>query len=208
MFYCQGIAARGANTNIETMTANTAKTRLSSWMRSQIPNREELERSRLIRPFLSRAELFRLTRRSVPRGVAVGLLIGIFALIPGIQIIGAALLCVPCRGNIPIAAGMTFLSNPATTPLILAASLYVGSSLGFHADMSSFYALYEHSASLGEWADWLLSSAAPALVLGLFVISVVSAAIGYLITSFVWRNMVARKRRQRLANGKSLNPAE
>jgi uncharacterized protein (DUF2062 family) len=190
------------------MTSNTATNRLSGWMRRQIPTREQLEKSRFIRPLASRAELFRLTRRSVPRGVAIGLLVGIFALIPGIQIIGAALLCVPCRGNIPVAAGTTFLSNPATTPLIIAAALYVGSSLGFHADISAFYALYEHGAGLKEWAEWLLSSAAPALVLGLFVISVVAAAIGYLITSFVWREIVARKRRQRLANGIPLSPAE
>jgi hypothetical protein len=190
------------------MTTNAATNRFSRWMRRQIPTREQLERSRFIRPLASRTELFRLTRRSVPRGVAIGLLVGILALIPGIQIIGAALLCVPCRGNIPIAAGMTFLSNPATTPLIVAAALYVGSGLGFHADMSAFYALYEHGAGFKEWTSWLLSSAAPALVLGLFVIAVIAASVGYLITSFVWRDMVARKRRQRLANGRSLSPAE
>jgi uncharacterized protein (DUF2062 family) len=53
-----------------------------------------------------------------------------------------------------------------------------------------------------------MSDAAPALVLGLFVIAVVAAAIGYLLTSFIWRGMVARKRRQRLAGSSSLNPAE
>ena len=190
------------------MTASTAKNRFSRWLRKQMPSHEELERNRLLRPFLRRSELFRLTRRSVPRGVAIGLLVGIFALIPGIQIVGAALLCVPCRGNIPLAAAMTFLSNPATTPFILAASLYVGSGLGFHADIATFYALYNEGASLGEWASWALSDAAPALVLGLFVISVVSAAVGYLLTSFIWRELVARKRKQRLAGSASLTPAE
>ena len=190
------------------MTQTTAKQRLSNWMRRQMPSHEELEKSRFIRPFVRRSELFRMTRRSVPRGVAIGLLVGIFALIPGIQIIGAALLCVPCRGNIPLAAGMTFLSNPATTPFILVGSLYVGNGMGFHADLDSFYGLYESGASVGEWMSWLMSDAAPALVLGLFVISVVAASIGYLLTSFIWRNMVARKRRSRLANSSSLTPAE
>lgn len=190
------------------MNRRTAKKRIASWLKSQVPTREQLEQYRLVRPFARRSELFRLTRRSVPRGVAIGLLVGIFALIPGIQILGAALMCVPCRANIPIAAGATFLSNPATTPLIIAASLYVGSSLGFHADVASFYALYARGASLSEWLGWLLSDAAPALVLGLAIISVVSAAIGYLATSFIWRSMVARKRRQRLAESSSLSPAE
>lgn len=190
------------------MKRRTTKKRLNSWLKSQMPTREQLEEYRLVRPFARRSELFRFTRRSVPRGVAVGLLVGIFALIPGIQILGAALLSVPFRANIPIAAGATFLSNPATTPFIIAASLYVGSSLGFHADVASFYALYARGASIEEWISWLLSDAAPALVLGLAIISVVSAAIGYLATSFVWRSMVARKRRQRLADSSSFSPAE
>lgn len=173
-------------------------TRLANLVRRMVPTREQLAESRWIRPLARRQELWRLTRRSVPRGVAIGLLVGIFALIPGIQIVGAALLCVPCRGNIPIAAAMTFLSNPATTPLIIAASLYIGNKAGFHADLSSFMALYHDSAGIGEWLRWLLSDAAPALLAGLFIISVVAAAIGYLLSSFIWREIVGRKRRARL----------
>jgi hypothetical protein len=69
-----------------------------------------------------------------PVGPARGvrrLFIGIFLMIPGLQIVGAALLSIPLRANIPIAAAMTFLSNPATTPFFLLASLEVGSRLGF-----------------------------------------------------------------------------
>lgn len=163
-----------------------------------MPKREELEDNRFIGPFARRPELWRFTRRSVPRGVAVGLLVGIFALIPGVQIVGAALMCVPCRGNIPIAALMTFLSNPATTPLILLASVFVGNKLGFHADLSTLNRLYTSDASVREWGYWLLSDAAPALLIGLFIISVVSAAIGYLISSFGWRWWIGRKRRAKM----------
>jgi uncharacterized protein (DUF2062 family) len=190
------------------MTLASSQNRLSSWLRKQMPSHAELEQNRFVRPFLHRQELFRLTRRSVPRGVAVGLLVGIFALIPGIQIVGAALMCVPCRGNIPLAAAMTFLSNPATTPFILAASLYVGSGLGFHADMATFHHLYNSGAGLAQWFDWAVSDAAPALLLGLFVISVIASSVGYLVTSFLWRDIVARKRKRRLAGYPSLNPAE
>jgi len=169
--------------------------KFTDWLHRNMPKREEMEGNRFVGPFARRQELWRFTRRSVPRGVAVGLLVGIFALIPGIQIIGAALMCVPCRGNIPIAALMTFLSNPATTPLILAASIYIGNRLGFHADLATFYGMYERGAGLREWGYWLISDAAPALVIGLFIISVVSAAIGYLIASFGWRWWIGRKRR-------------
>lgn len=177
------------------------RARIQNWMWRQVPRREELTDHRLIGPLARRQELWRFTRRSVPRGVAIGLLVGIFALIPGIQIVGAALMCVPFRGNIPLAAAMTFLSNPATTPLLIAASIYVGNSLGFHADVASFRALYASSAGLDEWFRWLLSDAAPALVLGLFVIAVVSAVIGYFASSLLWRGMVARRRKRRLTKG-------
>jgi hypothetical protein len=174
--------------------------RIQIWIWRQVPKREELTDHRLIGPLARRQELWRFTRRSVPRGVAIGLLVGIFALIPGIQIVGAALMCVPFRGNIPLAAAMTFLSNPATTPLMVAAALFVGNSLGFHADIASFRALYQSHAGVSEWFRWMLSDAAPALVLGLLVIAVVSAAVGYLTSSFLWRQMVARRRKRRLAN--------
>ena len=166
-----------------------------------MPRREDLSEHRLVGPLARRSELWRFTRRSVPRGVAVGLLVGIFALIPGVQMVGAALLCVPCRANIPLAAAMTFLSNPATTPFLLAASLFVGNRFGFRADLESFSALYARGASVSEWVSWLLSDAAPALVFGLFVIAAVAAAIGYLIASFLWRELVARRRKRRLRRG-------
>ncbi len=169
--------------------------RMTAWAQRNMPRREDLEHTPLIGPLARRPELWRFTRRSVPRGVAVGLLVGIFALIPGIQIIGAALLCVPSRGNIPLAALMTFLSMPATTPLILAASIWLGNKLGYHADLSTFYTLYEAGASWDQWTTWLLSDAAPALLLGLFIISTVTAAVGYLLSSFIWTRWVKRKRR-------------
>jgi uncharacterized protein len=183
--------------------------RVTAWALRNMPRREELEHNRWVGPFARRPELWRFTRRSVPRGVAVGLLVGIFALIPGVQIVGAALMCVPCRGNIPLAALMTFLSNPATTPFIIAGSIWLGNKLGFHADVSTFYALYERGAGVGEWAGWLLSDAAPAMVLGLFIVSTVSAAIGYLIASFGWTARIRRRRRaaqERLLNQRAELP--
>ncbi len=175
--------------------------RLTRWIRDQAPSRESFERSRFLKPFSKRVfhpALWRFTRRSVPRGVALGLLVGIFLLIPGIQIIGAALLALPVRANIPIAAAMTFLSMPATTPFILAGSIFVGNSiLRSGADISTFMALLERHVSISEWLTWLVSEAAPALVLGLFIISAICAAIGYVIAALGWRWWLVRKWRNR-----------
>ncbi len=173
--------------------------RIGRWVARNAPKREDMARNRWTRPFAHRADLWRFTRRSVPRGVAVGLLVGIFLMIPGVQIVGAALLSLPLRANIPIAAAMTFLSNPATTPFILVMSLMVGNGLGFRADINSFYALYERRAGAGQWFAWLFSDAAPALVSGLFVIAFVSAIVGYVISVFAWRWWTGTKWKRRLA---------
>lgn len=174
---------------------STLIARMAGWIQRNLPRREQMEHNRWIGPLARRPELWRFTRRSVPRGVAVGLLVGIFALIPGIQIVGAALMCVPSRGNIPLAALMTFLSNPATTPFILIGSAWVGNRIGFHADLATLESLYSSGAGIGQWLNWFLSDAAPAVLVGLFVISTVTAAIGYVVSSIGWNWWVRRKRR-------------
>jgi uncharacterized protein (DUF2062 family) len=181
--------------------------RFSRWLARNTPDREELAKSRWLKPLggrVLRSDLWRFTRRSVPRGVAVGLLVGIFLMIPGLQIVGAAFLSIPVRSNIPIAAAMTFLSNPATTPFILVASLYVGSFLGFRADLATFYDLYGRSAHPREWLAWLASDAAPALICGLFLIASVSAFVGYFVSSWIWRWWQGRKWKRRLTRTRSI----
>lgn len=171
--------------------------RLNRWWHANCPTRESLEQSRVLAPVAHRVlepSLWRFTRRSVPRGVALGLFVGIFLLIPGVQIAGAAMLALPFRANIPVAAAMTFLSNPATTPLILMASVWIGNwMLGRSADASGFMALVDGHASIREWTGWLLSEAAPAMLLGLFLISVASAVLGYVIADRFWRHRMGRK---------------
>ena len=172
------------------------KGRIVRWARRNMPRREDLARSRWLKPFGKRifySEYWRFTRRSVPRGVAAGLLVGIFLLIPGLQIVGSALLCLPLRGNIPLAALMTFLSNPATTPFILGASYVVGSGLG----VGGRHGVPGREARWGEWVAWLFSDAALATVTGLAVIATVSAAIGYFASIVIWRLWQGKKWRRR-----------
>ena len=178
---------------------------LDRWVANNMPSREQMAESRWIRVFgrfgprILNSEYWRFTRRSVPRGVAMGLFVGVFFLIPGVQIIGAALFCLPVRGNIPIAAGMTFLTNPFTTPFLIIASIPVGNLFGFHADQTAVMDMYARQAPVSEWLAWLASDAAPALVSGLFIIAVASGAVGYVIAAFFWRWRTARKWRRRLS---------
>ena len=165
------------------------------------PTKEELQRSPLLKPLGKRiwaSELWRLTRRSVPAAVAVGLFVGIVLMIPGLQIVGAALVAVPFRANIPIAAAMTFVSNPATTPFFLLAAIDVGNRLGFHADLGAFQRLSAARAPLSEWAGWLISDAAPAVISGLTLIGLVLALAGYGVSLVLWRMWIGSKWRGRL----------
>ncbi|KTE25243.1 MULTISPECIES: DUF2062 domain-containing protein [unclassified Sphingopyxis] len=184
-----------------------------NWIRRNSPTREDLLESRFVKPFAHRvahSHLWRFTRTSVRRGTALGLFVGIFFLIPGVQIAGVALLALPFRANIPIGAAMTFLSNPLTTPFILAASVWLGNVLfGLRTNVADLYVLYDEGASLIEWWHWFTANAGPALlggVAGLFVISVVSAVVGYVLASvgwdawirLRWRRKIRRARDKRL----------
>jgi len=170
------------------------------FMAKHAPSRHDVQNSVLLKPFghrIRHSELWRFTRRSVPRGVAVGLFVGIFLMVPGLQIVGAALVCMALRGNVAIAAAMTFLSNPATTPFFLVAAVNVGNRLGFHADLATLQVLATTHASIGRWFTWLLSDAAPAMVTGLVVIAAVFAFAGYWVSLVGWRWWIGRKWGQR-----------
>ena len=89
------------------------------WLRRHIPTRENIHRHRVLRPFaphLSQPALWRMTRRSVPRAVALGLFVGV--IIPFMHTAIAALLAIPLRANVAITAAFTLVVNPLTIPPI------------------------------------------------------------------------------------------
>lgn len=179
------------------------KSWLSKKIRASLPTREELEGNRFIRPvahLLLRPALWRFTRRSVPRAVGIGLFVGVLVMLPGIQPVAAAFAAIPFRANVPLTVAVTFLTNPLTTPLILMGSLWVGSDLfGFPADPGSMMQMIHEGASLAQWWSWLLSSAAPAMVSGLLVLSTVCGLAGYCVAGIAWRLWISEKWRRRRA---------
>lgn len=174
--------------------------RFASWTNRNLPTREQMERSRWIRPFAGRvlrSELWRFTRRSVPRGVALGMLVGI--IVPFAQILFASLLCLSVRANVPVAALTTFITNPFTTPLIWVLAYKVGSWL-LQVDAMTVVApvntAIEHS-QFGDMLQWL-TGATLVTAFGLVVVAVIAASVSYLATSFGWRWWIGRKRRLRI----------
>jgi uncharacterized protein len=157
------------------------------------PTRESVGENRWLKPFASRvlhSSLWRFTRRSVPRGVALGVVTGI--LVPMGQIPASAILALPLRANIPAAAATTFITNPFTTPPLWVAAYWLGSW------MIGSPAAHGASAPASQgWGDWLLHQAGPATLTGLATITAALTLIGYFGTALAWRWWIARKWKRR-----------
>ena len=146
-------------------------------------------------------KLWHLTRHTAAGGVAVGLFCG---LIPGpLQMLGAALLSIVLRVNLPLALALTLFTNPLTiVPLyVLAFTLgqwVIGNgSSGFISppdfDWSSPMA---STQALGDWIVTL----GPPLGVGLPLMASLFALAGYALVWGAWSAHIAlyrMRRRQR-----------
>lgn len=180
------------------MAAKRSKTWLADLIRKHTPTRDEMARNKYLRPIAHRflsPELWRFTRRSVPRGVALGLFAGF--IIPVGQIFLAAFLALPARANVPLAALVTFITNPFTYAFWVVAANRVGA---FVLKVDSFAGgIANDELASGRWS-WVIEAfeVAGVTAFGFLVMAIVSSAAGYVASSFIWRFMVARKRSKRL----------
>ena len=167
--------------------------RLAAWAHRNMPTHEQMSDSRWIPERVLERELWRFTRRSVPRGVALGMLVGI--LLPFAQILFAALLSFTVRANVPVAALTTFVTNPFTTPFIWALSYKIG-GLILHVDSKTGGAVDTLFRLTDFWSvlQWLTAEG-KVLAFGLVVVAVISASVSYLLAGFGWRLWIGRKRR-------------
>ena len=183
--------------------------RLISWLRGHVPTREKLATNRWVKPFANtvlRSDLWVFNRRSVPRGVALGLFVGV--MIPLAHFAVAALVAVFVRANIPAALAATFIGFPLIYVAIVAAAYRIG-ELILHLDAMTGVAPIAETMQQTQTDHLLqrLTGAGLDTAFGLFVIATVLASVGYLITSLVWRLLVARKRARRLAEARLREPA-
>ncbi len=185
------------------MSGSTSKTWLADLIRKYTPTREEMARNKYLKPIAHRfltPELWRFTRRSVPRGVALGIFSGF--IIPVGQIFLAAFLALPARANVPLSALVTFITNPFTFPFWAVVANRIGAFI-LKVDLAATGGAAQEEIASGRWA-WLIELFEGAgvtvlvTIFGFIVLAIVGAALGYLIASLVWRVMVMRKRARRL----------
>ena len=180
------------------------------FFRKYLPSHESVRNHRHIARFggfLRHPNLWHLNRHSVAGGVAVGMFSG---LVPGpFQMLTAALLAVPLRVNLPVALATTLYTNPFTIgPLYVLAYLIGGLIIGGNGAPLSPPPEMEWSrlgASLDAFLAWALSLGTP-LAVGLLVLALILAALGYAGVQIGWRAYVIRawrKRRQlRITRGR------
>ena len=160
--------------------------------RKYLPDPAAVRSSRLGSLFggsLAHPSLWCLNRRSVYRAVGIGLFAG---LVPGpLQMLGALLLGIPLRANLPVALLTTFYTNPFTiVPLYLLAFEYgkflIGHSGGairiepYQVDWSNI------AGSIHGMFDWAMAIGRP-LAVGLVALALTLAVVGTVAVRLAWR---------------------
>ncbi|MDP2759829.1 MAG: DUF2062 domain-containing protein [Sideroxyarcus sp.] len=174
---------------------------MRKFFRNNLPNRESVLQNRWLRPvqhWLHHPNLWHLHRRSVAGGVALGLFCG---LVPGpVQMLSAALLAIWLRVNLPVAVFTTLYTNPFTiVPLYLLAheigKWVIGAPNG--AAVPVFPEVHWYDWLSAVWG-WLLVLGKP-LLIGLPILAVGLALLGYVTVRLCWRVMVLWRWRNRAA---------
>lgn len=177
------------------------------FFRKFLPDAESIKHNRYTRFFgspLQHPNLWHLNRRSVAGGVAVGLFTG---LIPGsnpVQFTAAAILSMIFRVNLPVALFVTFYTNPFTiVPLYYLAYKLGAFFIGQNNGNLPQHELNVWDLPLSEWIPALFHWAAAIgkpLALGLFLMALLFAAVGYAAVQLAWRAYIVlqwRKRKMR-----------
>ncbi len=179
------------------MTGKRSKTWLADKLKAYMPRREQLARNRYLAPIAHRhlsPELWRFALRSVPRGVALGLFAAF--IVPLGQIFLAAFLALPARANVPLAAAVTFVTNPFTFPFWAVIAREVGElvlNIDEAVGVGTAGQLADDSGILAQFFEL-----AGVTAFGFVILAVFSAGLGYVISGAIWRVMVGRRRARRL----------
>jgi uncharacterized protein (DUF2062 family) len=174
-------------------------------LRRYLPDSASLRARPLVALFgrwLQHPNLRHLNRRSVPAAFAIGLFAG---LIPGpVQMLGALLIAVPMKKNIPVALATTFYTNPLTiVPLYVLAYEYGALLLGRGGTPKITVFEWDWQDLVGSaerMVHWSLSLGRP-LAVGLVALALTLALLGYFAVRVGWRLYViaawrARARRR------------
>lgn len=160
-----------------------------------LPTRADLRASRWLRPLAHHFDNDRLwltDRHSVATAVAIGVFFGF--MLPIAQFLFAVGVAIALRANVAIAAAATLVSNPLTFPPIYWAAYKLGRwILGAPADHTGALRIEKQAEELmsqtgfvaGIWHS--IQGAGVPLVVGLAVLAITGAAVGFGLVWLLWR---------------------
>lgn len=163
-------------------------------------NSRELDRDGSLRRVIGGrvvdANVWRLDRRSISGGMAIGLFVAWVPL--PFQMVIAALLALALRVNLPLAVLLVWISNPVTWAPMYWSAYRLGIRILGDQPMDVDAVDFEPEPSW--FFDEMLAMWQP-LLLGCGILAVASALAGYAVTRLVWRlrivSILGERRRQR-----------
>ena len=152
-----------------------------------IPHKESIASNSIIRLFdeyLHDPNIWHIHRRSSAGGAAIGVFCA-FIPIP-IQTLSAAALAILFRMNLPIAILFSLLANPITVPFIFFYSYKLGSIL-FGLEENQITNIIPENTTIIEWFNTIFLNIWEPLLIGCFILGLISSSITYFLIRLIWR---------------------
>ncbi len=178
-------------------------------LKKLLPTPETILASRTLKlfaPHLADPRLWQFNRHSLNKAVYIGVLSAFFPL-PG-QMLGALIF----RANVPMALGLTWITNPLTTLPIFYAGYYVGAkimgepmiSLRLIGRMIADFSLWVLSDGANPFVTYSGTVSLTAFCLGLTILAIITSIICGLAFKGIWRykTVTSWQKRQRKRSNK------
>ena len=152
------------------------------------PNPEKLMNHPHLKFFgkaLQNPNLWYFNRKSAAGAVAIGLFCAWMPM--PFQMLLAASIAIFFTVNLPLSVALVWLSNPITMPPLFYGAYRLGAFVlqdrivAFHFELSF------------HWLAEMFETIAPALLLGCFILGVISAVVGYFLFLTIWRINISNK---------------
>lgn len=163
---------------------------MNKWLKKHFAEQKNISSSSQNK-FLRNPNLWRINRHSVAAGIAVGLFVAMIPILP-FQSLLALLLAIILRANLPIAFLASWVSNPLTLLPLAYFTYYLGASILNEKNLHrislkeinwNFANFHEIWSSLSAW----FLQFGKAFFVGLPIVALTAALIGYLIVIIIWR---------------------
>lgn len=165
-----------------------------STLRRWLPTAEQLRSKsglKFLGALLHSPNLFHLNRHSVSTAAAIGIFTS-FLPLPGHMLL-AALLALWLRSNLPLSVALVWISNPVTIPIIFYSTYKLGAwILGIPPEAL-------HIELSWQWLTQEVGKIWLPLLCGSLLAGIMFAALSYLIIQIVWRWLVVKRWKTRLA---------